>query len=346
MGDKGGMRTTSLLSLLCVGALACAAEPDPSLETSASAEAEDVEDEQGLLVPPTYFALDTGEVTLNVRRDGDSGSPVVLLHGFPEGADDWDAVARRLGHRHTVYAPDLRGYNLSDRPAEVEAYVMEKLVADVEAVVTHAADQTGEAVVLVGHDWGAVPAFVFAHQRPDLVRGLVIINGIQPDLLRREIAANPLQRQALSYVNLFSQPGFEAVLAADDFKLLIDAFVDAEGNQLLTPEEQARYRVAWGQPGALTGMLNWYRANMVPDPTFETGPTFADTVPVGVTVDAPALILWGEQEVAFMPGVLEGLEEFVPDVTVIGFPDSGHWIIHEQPRDLNREIRRFVRSLQ
>jgi epoxide hydrolase 4 len=340
------MRTTILLSILCSGALACAGDPESALESSASSDAEDAEDELGLRVSPRYFALDTGEVTLNVRVDGRRGRPVVLLHGFPEGADDWDAVARRLGHRHRVYAPDLRGYNLSDRPADVAAYTMDKLVADVEAVVTHAADRAGEPVVLVGHDWGAVPAFVLAHRRPELIRGLVIVNGVQPDLLRREVAADPLQRQAFYYVNLFSQPGVEAVLAADDFKLLIDSFVDAEGNQLLSADEQARHRAAWSQPGALTGMLNWYRANMVPDPTFATGPDLADTVPVGVTVEAPTLILWGEQEIAFVPGVLEGLEELVPDVRVVRYPDAGHWMLHEEPRELNRQIRRFARSLR
>lgn len=139
----------------------------------------------------------------------------MLLHGFPDGVEGWDYVARQLGYDHRVFSPDLSGYNLSDRPADPGAYVMSKLVADVKAVVELAHAETGEPVLLVGHDWGAVPMFAFAHEHPELIKGIVSINGVHPDVLRREFANNPLQRQAFYYVNLFSTPGVEFVLPAN-----------------------------------------------------------------------------------------------------------------------------------
>ncbi len=327
------------LSLLPLALLGCADERAAASGSSA--------DEISAPRPPNpqFYPLDTGEVSLNLRTDGIWGSPIVLLHGFPDGAEAWYPIARNLGFEFHVYTPDLRGYDLSDKPADAAAYAMAKLVDDVRAVVELAHDETGEPVLLVGHDWGAVPMFVFAHQRPDLVRGVVSINGAHPDVLRREFANNPLQRQAFYYVNLFSTPGFEFALAADNYNPIFAGMVDGQGQPALSPEQQNDYRAVWSQPGTMNGMLNWYRANMVPDPTFAAGPTFSGAVPSGLTVNVPTLFLWGERDPALLPGNLENLASYLPRVTVKRYPQNGHWLMRERPDDVEYEIADFLRSI-
>jgi epoxide hydrolase 4 len=327
------------VSFLCLAFAGCAGDRAAASGSSA--------DEISAARPPNpeYYLFDTGEVKLNLRTDGLSGSPIVLLHGFPDGAEAWDPIARTLGDEFHVYTPDLRGYDLSDKPEDPSSYVMAKLVADVEAVAELARDETGEPVLLVGHDWGAVPMFALAHQRPDLVRGVVSVNGVHPDALRREFANNPLQRQAFYYVNLFNTPGFEFALAADNYNAVFAGMIDGLGQPVLSPEQRDDYRALWSQPGTMNGMLNWYRANLVADPTFAAGPTFSGAVPSGLTVNAPTLFLWGERDPALLPGNLEGLEPYLPRLTIKRYPENGHWLMRERPDDVAYEIADFFRSI-
>jgi pimeloyl-ACP methyl ester carboxylesterase len=294
---------------------------------------------------PDFFPFDTGEAVLHLRRDGIWGSPIVLLHGFPDGAEVWEPIARNLGHEFQVYTPDLRGYDLSSKPADPSAYEMARLVADVAAVVELANSETGEPVLLVGHDWGAVPMFVYASQHPELVRGVVSVNGVHPDVLRREFANNPLQRQAFFYVNLFSVPGIEFALAANNFNDVFAGMVNGQGLPVLSPAEQDAYRAVWSQPGTMTGMLNWYRANMFPDPTFATGPGFSAAVPTNLASNKPTLFLWGERDPALLPGNLEGLDNYLSRLTIKRYPENGHWLMRERPEEIEYEIGDFLRSI-
>jgi epoxide hydrolase 4 len=294
---------------------------------------------------PDFYMFDTGEVQLNLRTDGIWGSPIVLLHGFPDGAEVWDPIARNLGYEFHVYTPDLRGYDLSDKPADASAYAITKIAKDIQAVVELAYAETGEPVLLVGHDWGAIAMYTFAHQRPDLVRGIVSINGVHPDVLRRESANNPLQRQAFYYVNLFNTPGFEFAIAADNYNPIFAGMLGGAGQPVLSPEQQDDYRSIWSQPGTMTSMLNWYRTNMVSDPTFTTGPTLSDAVPSNLVINAPTLVLWGERDAGLLPGNLDGLSDYLPRVTVKRYPENAHWLLRERPEEIEYEIADFYRSI-
>jgi epoxide hydrolase 4 len=182
-------------------------------------------------------------------------------------------------------------------------------------------------VVLVGHDWGGGVAWAVASRHPDLIEGLVIVNGPHLNVFADELANNPDQTQAFSYVDSFVQPGFEDTLAANDFFLLSFGFTD-----LFTDEEMAAYKVAWGQERALEGGLNWYRAN------------FEDSLPIiteELNVSVPTLVVWGMKDEALLPGNLDGLDAYVSDLTIQEVPEGTHWVAHEQPIVVADAIRTF-----
>ena len=188
---------------------------------------------------------------------------------------------------------------------------------------------SADPVVVVGHDWGAIVAWALAAQHPELLSHLVIANSPHPDVFARELAENPAQQDASFYISLFMSEGVEVTLAANDFELLASTvFTDA-----FSEEDRVKYKEAWGQPGALTAMLNWYRAN------FEDGaPSSA-----GVKVDkVPTLVMWGMADTALLAGNLDGLDEWVTDLQIVPFPDATHWINHEVPAKLAETIRAWL----
>jgi pimeloyl-ACP methyl ester carboxylesterase len=204
--------------------------------------------------------VEAAGVRLHVVEAGPaSGSPVVFLHGFPEFHYGWrhqiDALAA-AGCR--VLAPDQRGYNLSDKPRGLAAYSLDALAADVVAAL----DALGCAkTFVVGHDWGGVVAWWLALTRPDRVAGLVAINAPHPVVMRRALRRDRAQRRRSRYILFFQLPWLpEWRLRRNDFAGLARALTATSRRGTFSPEDLARYREAWRQPGALTAMLNWYRA--------------------------------------------------------------------------------------
>jgi epoxide hydrolase 4 len=299
-------------ALISANAFGCAAETDPTA----------LQDETLSHRRPSLRCgrhdfrsqrVDVGEVSLDVACRG-SGPVIVFLHGFPEGAHAWHDVVDYLPNDVQVVIPDLRGYRRSDRPEDVDAYDADRIAADVAGLIGIASRQP---VVLVGHDWGGVIAWIVSHRYPRLLRALVQMNAPHPDVFLRELAENPEQQAASSYIQFFLDPSAEAVLTADDFALLAaDVFTPA-----FSSEVQAAERAMWAQPGQLTAMLDWYRANFGP----------GRSLPTGITVDVPTTVLWGMLDVHVLPGNLDGLDDYVSELTIIPFEDTDHWITHAQP---------------
>ncbi len=232
----------------------------------------------------------------------------------------------------------MRGYNLSSKPSDVEAYALPILVEDVAALMDHFGHRTA---TLVGHDWGGVVAWEFAHAHPDRVKKLVIINAPHPAIFGRELAHNPAQQQASQYIRLFRSAHAEDLLTANNFARLVNLVIAPGRRQgyFSQPDEDA-YIAAWSQPGAITGSLNYYRAaDFVPgmaDP--DTG---ENDYPIFF---APTLIIWGEQDDVLLPGNLNGIEHYAPNVVIERVPNATHAIIHEQPEVINALIQRFLES--
>ena len=276
-------------------------------------------------------------ISLSCRACGPLDAPrIVFLHGFPEAAFVWDELMQTLGARYRCIAPNLRGYERSSAPKEVEAYRPKHLVADVAALIAVSGD--GPLAALVAHDWGGAVAWNLAAQRPALIERLVIINSPHPGTFLRELQHNPKQREASAYMNFFCRPDAEELLAEDDYARLWPFLTSmGDGASWLDDELRGQYRSVWGQ--GLTGPLNYYRASPLRPPTRDDPAVLAlQLAPEAVTVKLPTLVIWGEADTALPATMLDGLEKFVPKLELRRVPGATHWIVHEQPQQLAQWI--------
>lgn len=199
------------------------------------------------------LALDDG-VVLAVRSYGpDDGTPVLMLHGFPEMGTTWAPLVARLDHVRAV-APDLRGHGFSDAPPQVSAYRLDRLLGDVVALV----DLLGGPLDVVGHDWGGALAWLLVERHPERVRTATILGAPHPLELRTALLRDGDQRRRSAYVLKAQLPWFpERFLGRNDAAMLASFFTETHD-----ADEIATYRAAWSRPGVIRGMLNWYRAVM------------------------------------------------------------------------------------
>jgi len=282
----------------------------------------------------TFFADLPHGIRLSCRVAGSRGAPVLLfLHGFPEAAFVWDELLEHFAPHYRCVAPNLRGYERSSAPQEVEAYRARHLVADVAALT----DQLGGRLeALVAHDWGGAVAWNFAVQHPQRLARLVIVNSPHPATFLRELQHNPAQQAASAYMNFLRRPDAEALLAENDFARLWP-FVRKSQPGWLTEGVKQQYREVWRL--GLRGALNFYRASPLYPPTPQDSKVMQMQFPAeAVTVRVPTHVVWGEEDNALLPGLLEGLEAFVPRLTLARIPGATHWVIHEQPQTVAREI--------
>jgi pimeloyl-ACP methyl ester carboxylesterase len=262
------------------------------------------------------------------------------LHGFPEAAFAWDGVMQALAPHARCLAPNLRGFEKSSSPAEVEAYRARHLMQDIEALIAHSG---GPVDLLVAHDWGGALAWNLAAMRPELMKRLLIINSPHPATFLRELRANPAQQAASAYMNFLCRPDAEALLAENDFARLWPFFERMGGKTWLNDDLRARYREVWTM--GLTGGLNFYRASPL-RPPLPADPRAAQALQAVVLPDAlvtsrvPTAVLWGEGDHALLPCLLDGLDRWVPDLRLTRVPQASHWIVHEQPERVVEEIRR------
>jgi pimeloyl-ACP methyl ester carboxylesterase len=291
----------------------------------------------------TFLATLPHGITLSCRAAGAAHAPrVLLLHGFPEAAFAWDGVMQALAPHARCLAPNLRGFEKSSSPAEVEAYRARHLMQDIEALITHSG---GPVDLLVAHDWGGALAWNLAAMRPELMKRLLIINSPHPATFLRELRANPAQQAASAYMNFLCRPDAEALLAENDFARLWPFFERMGGKTWLNDTLRARYREVWGM--GLTGGLNFYRASPL-RPPWSADPRVAQALQAVQLPDAlvtsrvPTAVLWGEGDHALLPCLLYGLDRWVPDLRLVRVPKASHWIVHEQPERVVEEIRRSL----
>lgn len=265
-----------------------------------------------------------------------AAAPVVLfLHGFPEAAFAWEPVIERLRPTVRCIAPNLRGYADSSAPADVKAYRARPLVADLEALI----DRIGAPVdAVVAHDWGGALAWNLAAISPQRLGHLVILNAPHPATFLRELRGSPQQQAASAYMHFLCRPDAAALLAEDDFRRLWPFFTNmgaADGTRpgggWLTESLRQRYREVWRS--GLEGPLNYYRASPLKPPISPQDALHRLEFPdEAVTIRVPTTVLWGEADTALPPGLIDGLERWVPDLSLIRVPEASHWIAHEQPQ--------------
>lgn len=283
-------------------------------------------------------------ITLSCRAAGERGRPVlVFLHGFPEAAFIWDETLEHFAQPqnggYRCVAPNLRGYERSSRPKEVSAYRAKHLVQDIADLMQI---EGAPIECLVAHDWGGAVAWNLANQRPELAKKLAIINSPHPGTFLRELKSNPRQQEASGYMNFLIRPDAEQLLREDDYRRLFGFFTNGGGAPWLTESLKQQYREVWDI--SLEGGCNYYRASPVRPPTPQDPGAAAIELPREMlTVSVPTLVLWAMDDVALPPELIDGLDGYIPELTLEKVEGATHWIIHERPAFVAERLGAFLR---
>ncbi len=285
--------------------------------------------------------LATG-VTLNVCSGGPrTGEPILFLHGFPESHRTWRHQLAELCRDHFVVAPDQRGFAASDKPEGVDNYETDRIVADVVAL----ADALDiDRFTLVGHDWGGAAAWLAALTHPLRVKRLVVVNAPHPLIFARSVVEDEAQRAASQYIRAFRSPLMEAGIRAMGLETFFDKTFGSHTDLATIPtDEKQRYLDDWARPGALTAMLNWYRASRieVPEVGQEAEVALWARAPFP-KLHMPTLVIWGLRDKALLPVQLEGLDQLVEDLRLVTSPTAGHFIPWEESATVTSAIRDFL----
>lgn len=268
-----------------------------------------------------HYASNKG-VRIHYAATG-AGPLLVFLHGFPDHWLGWWPLMADLQRDYRVVAIDLRGYNLSDRPVNPQAYEVSHLVGDVRAVV----EQEGKtSAIVVGHDWGGFVAWHAAMDAPGLVERLVVLNMPHPWAIARELANNPSQRKASEYVRLFRQPGSHTQFPATRLSEWVK-----------DPAYKTRHDRAMAA-SSLDAMFNYYRLNWPAEPYQER----SDPPP---QIKVPTLLLHGLDDPYALPAGLNGVWQWIDnEVTIVTLPGAGHFIQHDRAPQIARTLRDWLAS--
>jgi len=302
-----------------------------------------------------HHTIDIENVNIHyVEAGADDGSglprqTIIFLHGFPEYWGTWHAQLDYFANHYRVIAPDLPGYNLSDKPQQQSFFAVPNLIQFMAKFIQDVAPQ--EKIILVAHDWGGAIAWPLTAFFPHLIEQLVILNAAHPSTFTREMIHNPEQRQKSEYIHeLVAHDGVER-LSANHHQYLKDKIFGGMRQGTLSDIQRQTYLQVWAQPGAVDGMLQYYRAMPQLAPcekaTSEKGAQVIATTQMkipNIHISCPTLILWGEQDQAFVKENIDGIEKYVPKVQVQRFPQASHWLQHELPDDVNREIHAFIKT--
>lgn len=272
-----------------------------------------------------FYRRATNGVSLHVAEAGpENGRPILVLHGFPEFWYGWrnqfDALVD-AGYR--VVAPDQRGYNLSDKPRGVAAYDLDVLARDVIGL----ADALGQdKVLLIGHDWGAAVGWWIASHHPDRLEKFIAISAPHPVVWIDAMRNNVEQRKKSRYVGAFRLPWLpEFLMRHGNFRALVGALRETKQADAFSDADVEKYRAAWSTPGALTGMINWYRALLARDwRSTSIGP-----------IRAPVMILWGDHDRYGVPKLAEDSAKLCERASLIRL-DATHWVQHDESERVNR----------
>lgn len=295
------------------------------------------------MTEPTYqrIPLATG-VTLSVASAGpEDGEPILFLHGFPESHRTWRHQLGGLADRYRVHAPDQRGFAASDKPQGVENYETDRIVADVMAL----ADALGlDGFTLAGHDWGGAVAWTAALTHPHRIKRLIIVNAPHPLVFQKSLIDDQAQREASQYINFFRSPAAEAAITGMGLENFLDRVMLSHADATKLPAgERQKYLDDWSRPGALTNMLNWYRASkmVVPAPGEEATAPLWTHAPFP-KLKMPTLVVWGLKDTALLPVQLDGLHDLIDDLRLVTSPSAGHFITWEEPGIVTSAIRDFM----
>ena len=275
----------------------------------------------------------TNGIQLHVAEAGPSAGPlVVLLHGFPEFWYGWRNQLPPLAQRgFHVVAPDLRGYNLSDKPKGAASYDLDALAADIVGLADYFGQETFD---VVGHDWGASVGWWLAGRHASRVRRLAVLNAPHPAVWLEAMRNHPEQKRKSGYVRFFQIPYLpEFLIGLDRSRALAKGFRDSIRPDAFTKADLEEYRKAWSQPGTLTAMINYYRAvwkkPLLPAAQYR--------------IACPVLIIWGKSDAYALPDLAEAAVRLCPDGRIAYLDRSTHWVQHDEPQRVTDLLLDFLR---
>lgn len=276
--------------------------------------------------------IETNGIRLHVVQAGPhSGVPVILLHGFPEFWYGWrNQIPALVESGCRVIIPDQRGYNLSDKPRGVKDYDVYTLVDDIIGLI----DALGyEKVNLVGHDWGAVVAWILAIKYPERLHKLGIMNVPHPAVMKRFLTRDFEQIRRSWYVFFFQLPWIpEAGMRQNDWRGAVGALRGSGKIHTFTNEDIKKYKEAWSQPDAMTSMINWYRAVIRHMPKLPQNPR----------VKVSTLMMWGMKDVALTHRMARPSMDYVDEGNLILFPEATHWVHLDAAEEVNHYLVDFI----
>jgi pimeloyl-ACP methyl ester carboxylesterase len=278
--------------------------------------------------PLEYSLIQAGKIQLHIVQAGPkSGLPVILLHGFPEFWYGWKkqiSLLAEAGMR--VIVPDQRGYNLSEKPKGINAYRLDLLAKDVVNLM----DSLGiQKVNLCGHDWGGVVAWAVAVLYPERIERLAVLDAPYPPAIMHNLISHPGQILKSSYILYFQLPMIpEILLKRHQWNGLVESMRKTSRPGTFTPEDFTLYRTAWQQAGAMTSMLNWYRA-FIQSSTILTN---------SMRITQPTLLLWGRKDFALGVDLAVASIKYCDQGKLEIFDQSGHWIQHEEPERVYKHL--------
>ncbi len=281
-----------------------------------------------------HVTLPTNGIRLHIVQSGSRyGSLVILLHGFPEFWYGWRRQIQPLAEAgFRVWAPDQRGYNLSDKPAGISAYRLDELAQDVLGLINAAGVNK---CYLVGHDWGAAVAWWVALRYPERLHKLAILNVPHPAVLQRTVFTSRSQLRRSWYMFFFQIPLLsEAILRNQDWAPVVRMLKTGSQPGSFTAEDLDMYRQAWWRKGAFTSMLNWYRAaiQMPPD------------LGGDLRIRVPTLMLWGAQDIALGREMAQPSMDLCARGKLIFFEEASHWVQLDEAQAVNQHLLEFFSS--
>jgi pimeloyl-ACP methyl ester carboxylesterase len=266
---------------------------------------------------------------------------VILLHGFPESHRTWRDIVPLLEDRFRLIMPDQRGFAGSDMPQDVSDYETDKLVDDIFGL----ADALHvDRFALVGHDWGGAIAWAAALRGDPRLTRVAIVNAPHPAIFQKSLIEDSDQRAASQYINMFRMPGAVAAIEAMGLETFFEKVLANHADRSkISESERQQYLADWSQPGALTAMLNWYRASalIVPPPGI-TVPLPDMLLHFAKRITVPTLVVWGMADSALLPIQLEGLDDVIDDVAVVRLPGVSHFAPWEAPDEVAAALAPFL----
>ena len=285
----------------------------------------------------SFQQVEANGLSFRVATAGSGDRLVLCLHGFPESAISWRHQITPLARAgYCVWAPDLRGYAGTSRPIGLDAYRLEALMEDVTALIDAS---KARSVILIGHDWGGIIAWYYAMRQSTRVGALVILNAPHPACYEREVRHWRQFRRSW-YIVMCQLPWLpEALLTAKHAHAIGTIFERMRAHREHLPDDIVRlYRKQVCEPGALTAMLNYYRAAV-------RGGGAARQRTLGYpTIRIPTLVIWGLHDQALVPQNLHALDEFVSDLTIVEMPKAGHFVHQDEPQQVTQEMLSWLQT--